>query len=149
MGKVYVEVSDLLEHLLLGKPLNGITRVILQSLAGFVNAYGPNAVRLLACDSLAGAMRERPANLLAALYRQPSGGSLFAEHPLGAALIVQFWSKAAPQVNDTLFHAGNWWWRPPALQTFVKLKAASGAKAVFFIHDLISIMRPEFAAANP
>ena len=148
VGKVYVEVSDLLEHLLLGKPLNGITRVILQSLSGLVNAYGANAVRLLAYDSLSKIMREKPAVLLAALYRKPSGRSLFAEHPLGAALIVQFWAKATPRTNDTLFHAGNWWWRPRALQAFAQMKAQSGAKAIFFIHDLIPIVRPEFVAPD-
>ncbi len=148
VGKVYVEVSDLLEHLLLGKPLNGITRVIIQSLAGFVKSYGADAVRLLAYDSLSRTMREKPAALLAALYRRPSRSSLFSEHPLGAALIVQFWAKAKPQADDVLFHAGNWWWRPRALQAFIEMKTRTGVGAIFFIHDVIPIVRPEFVAPD-
>ncbi len=148
MSKIYVEVSDLLEHLLLGKPLNGITRVILHSVAAFVNAFGENAVRLLAYNSLANTMREKPAHVLAALYRSSPGRSLFAEHLLGAALLVLFWAKATPQAEDTLFHAGNWWWRPRALQAFTAMKAQSGSTAIFFIHDLIPIIHPEFVAAD-
>ncbi len=147
-SKIYIEVSDLLEHILVGKSVTGISRVILQSLSGLVREFGEDRVRLMAYDSLSRKMREKPANLLAPLYRKPLGRSLFAEHPLGLSLICQFWSDAAPNAEDILFHAGNWWWRPVALEAFEKLKLVTGSRACFFIHDLIPIVRPEFVAVD-
>jgi glycosyltransferase involved in cell wall biosynthesis len=148
LNKIYIEVSDLLEHLLVGKPLTGISRVILHSLSGLVREFGEDRVRLLVYDSLSREMREKPANLLATLYHNPVGKTLFAEHPLGLLLICQFWNEAAPDAGDTLFHAGNWWWRPAALRAFEKLKSETGCRACFFIHDLIPIVKPEFVAAD-
>jgi glycosyltransferase involved in cell wall biosynthesis len=148
LSKIYVEVSDLLEHLLVGKALTGISRVILHSLSGFVSEFGEESVRLLAYDSLSNKMREKSANLLAPLYGNPVGKRLFAKNPLGLSLICQFWNEAAPSPEDILFHAGNWWWRPAALQAFEKLKLATGSRACFFIHDLIPIAKPEFVAID-
>jgi glycosyltransferase involved in cell wall biosynthesis len=148
LRKIYIEVSDLLEHILVGKSLTGISRVILQSLSGLVREFGVDRVRLLAYDSLSCKMREKSASLLAPLYRKPLGKSLFAENPLGLSLICQFWREASPNATDTLFHAGNWWWRPAALEAFEKLKLATGSQACFFIHDLIPIVRPEFVAVD-
>ncbi len=148
MRKIYVEISDLLEHLLVGKTLTGISRVILQSLSGFVREFGEDRVRLLAYDSLSHKMREKPAKLLAPLYDKKSEKNLFRENPLGLSLICQFWREAAPSSDDILFHAGNWWWRPKALQAFEKLKRTSGSRGCFFIHDLIPIVKPQFVAAD-
>lgn len=133
---------------MLGKSLTGISRVILQSLRAIVCEFGEDRVRLLAYDSLSRKMREKSVKLLAPLYRKPLGKSLFAEHPLGISLICQFWSEAVPNAEDTLFHAGNWWWRPSALEAFEKLKLVTGSRTCFFIHDLIPIVRPEFFAED-
>jgi glycosyltransferase involved in cell wall biosynthesis len=148
LNKIYVEVSDLLECLLLGKSLTGISRVILHSLVGFVTQFGEERVRLLAYDSLNHKMREESASLLHSLYQREQQNSLFSKNPLGLSLICQFWSQAAPSSGDVLFHAGNWWWRPAALKAFEKLKDTSGSRATFFIHDLIPIVRPEFVATD-
>lgn len=146
MNKIYVEVSDLLEHLLVGKPLTGIGRVILQSLSGLVSEFGEDSVRLLAYDSISHKMREKSSSLLKPLYRNAQEKRLFAKNPLGLSLICQFWKQAKPKSDDVLFHAGNWWWRPPALQAFEKLKATTNARVCIFIHDLIPIVRSEFVA---
>jgi glycosyltransferase involved in cell wall biosynthesis len=160
--RIYIDLTDLVGHVIWHATGAGIQRVQLEIATALVHS-DPNVVPFSLYDDtwrdLRGAIeaadgdRERLFDRLREYFPYPGARPSFLR-PLHSArllkarlgaLLERFVSRPPRlKANDTLFVAGQFWMSPTVIK-FCERAAARGSNLIVLFHDLIPITNPQFA----